>query len=101
MSTGSGEGCCTAWVWLNAQAQEGSGATGADTCSVEDAPCERLNGWDVGACPMQYMVGSYQHTTDGLYGSLTGKEEVKLTLTFLLDSLFFQVLDILGMWSVK
>ena len=36
-----------------------------------------------------------------LYGSLTGKEEVMLTLTFLLDSLFFQVLDGLGMCLMK
>ena len=51
------------------------------------------------------MVGSYQHATEfhraDFYGSLTGKEEVKLTLTFLVDSLFFQVLDKLGMCSVK
>ena len=37
----------------------------------------------------------------GLYGSLTGKEEVKLALTFLLDSLFFQLLDGLGMSLMK
>ena len=53
----------------------------------------------------QYMVGSYQHAAEfhraGLYGSLTGEEEVKLTLTFLLDSLFFHGLDGLGMCSVK
>ena len=45
--------------------------------------------------------GSYQHDMEfhraGLYGSLTGKEEVKLTLIFLLDDLSFQVLDGLGM----
>ena len=49
----------------------------------------------------QYMVGSYQHASEfywaGLYGGLTGGERVKLTLTFLLDDLFFQVLDGLGM----
>ena len=54
-----------------------------------------------GCLPHQYMVGSYQHATEfhrtGSYGSLTGEEEVKLTLTFLLDGLFFQVLDELGM----
>ena len=53
----------------------------------------------------QYVVGSYQHAAEfhraGLYGSLTGKEEVKLTLTFLLDGLFFQVLDGLGMCLMK
>ena len=49
------------------------------------------------------MVGGYQHTMEfhgaGLYGSLTGKEEVKLTLTFLLDGIFFQVLDGLGVFD--
>ena len=83
----------------------GEGATGADTCSVEEAPCERVNGWDMGDLSHQYVVGGYQHATEfhraGLYGSLTGEEEVKLTLTFLLDSLFFQVLDGLGMCSMK
>ena len=53
----------------------------------------------------QYVVGSYQCTAEfhraGLCGSLTGKEEVKLTLTFHLDSLFFQALDGLGMCLVK
>ena len=53
----------------------------------------------------QHIVGSYQHTSEfpraGLYGSLTGEEEAKLTLTFLLDSLFIQVLGGLGMCMVK
>ena len=51
------------------------------------------------------MVGGYQRAAEfhraGLYGSLTGKEEVRLTLTFLLDGLFFQVLDGLGMCLMK
>ena len=54
-----------------------------------------------GCLSHQYVVGRYQLAAEfhraGLYGSLTGKEEVKLTLTFLLDGLFFQVLDGLGM----
>ena len=58
-----------------------------------------------GCLSHQYVVGSYQCAMEfhraGLYGSLTGEEEVKLTLTFLLDSLFFQVLDGLGMCLVK
>ena len=37
----------------------------------------------------------------GLYGCLTGREEVKLTLIFLLDSLLFQVRDGLGMCLMK
>ena len=51
MSTGSGEGCCH----LGLDECPGAGgerATGADTCSVQEAPCERLNGWDIGACPI-------------------------------------------------
>ena len=30
----------------------GEGATGADTFPVEEAPCERLNGWGIHACPI-------------------------------------------------
>ena len=30
----------------------GEGAMGADTCLEEEGPCERLNGWDVSACPI-------------------------------------------------
>ena len=51
------------------------------------------------------MVGSYQHTAEfqraGLQGGLTGEEEVKLTLTLLLDSLFFQALDGFSMQLLK
>ena len=51
--------------------------------------------------PHQYVIGSYQCASEfyraGLYSSLTGQEEVNLTLTFLLDDLFLQVLDGLGM----
>ena len=36
-----------------------------------------------------------------MYGGLTGREEVNLTLTFLLDDLFLQVLDGLGMSLVE
>ena len=49
----------------------------------------------------QYVVGSYQCTVEfyraGLYGGLTGREEVNLTLIFLLDDMFFQMFDGLGM----
>ena len=51
------------------------------------------------------MVGSYQCALEfyraGLYGALTGREKVNLTLTFLLDDLFFQALDGLGMSPLK
>ena len=36
-----------------------------------------------------------------MYGILTGREEVYLTLTFFLDYLFLQVLDGLGMSPVE
>ena len=54
-----------------------------------------------GCLSHQYMVESYQHASEfhraGLYSGLTGSKEVKLTLIFLLDDLYFQVLDGLGM----
>ena len=36
-----------------------------------------------------------------MQGSLTGREEVNLTLTFFLDDLFLQVLDDLSMSPVE
>ena len=55
--------------------------------------------------PQQYVVGSYQCAAEfqraGLYGGLTGREEVELALTLLLDSLFFQALDGSIMQSLK
>ena len=50
-ATGSGEGCHCLGLG-ECPGTGGEGATGADTCSVEEAPCEKLNGWDVGACPI-------------------------------------------------
>ena len=51
------------------------------------------------------MVIGYQHATNfhraGLYGRLTGEEEVKLTFTFLLDGLFFQLLGGFGVCLMK
>ena len=49
-STGSGEGCCHLGLgeWSGTGEE---GAMGAGTCSKEDAPCERLNGWDISTCP--------------------------------------------------
>ena len=49
-STGSGEGCHHFGLGESLGAG-GEGTMGADTFSEEEAPCERLNGWDVGACP--------------------------------------------------
>ena len=51
-STGSGEGCHCLGLG-ECPGTRGEGVTGADTCSVEDTPCERLNGWDIGACPIK------------------------------------------------
>ena len=51
MSTGSGEGCYHLGLGECSGAGE-EGATGADGCSVGEAPCDKVNGWDVGACPI-------------------------------------------------
>ena len=50
-STGSGEGCCLLGLGECSGAGE-EGATGADSCSIGEAPCDKVNGWDVGACPI-------------------------------------------------
>ena len=50
-STRSGEGCCHLGLGEH-QGTGGEGAMGVDTCSEEEAPCERLNGWDISACPI-------------------------------------------------
>ena len=49
-STRSGEGCYCLGLG-ECSGTGGEGATGVDTCSDEEAPCERLNGWDISACP--------------------------------------------------
>ena len=51
MSTRSGERCHHLGL-SECPGTGGEGATGADTCSVEEAPCERLNGWEINACPI-------------------------------------------------
>ena len=51
MSTGSGEGCCCLGLG-ECPGTGGEGATGADTYLVQEAACEKLNGWDIGACPI-------------------------------------------------
>ena len=48
-STRSGEGCCHLGLG-ECSGTGGEGAMGADTCSEEEAPCERLNGWDISVC---------------------------------------------------
>ena len=49
-STRSGEGCHHLGLGEYSGAG-GEGAMGAYTCSEEEAPCERLKGWDISACP--------------------------------------------------
>ena len=50
-STRSGEGCCHLGLGKGSGAR-GERAMGAGTYSEEKAPCERLNGKDVSACPI-------------------------------------------------
>ena len=48
-STGSGEG----WHLLglgDCSGASAGGAAEADGCLVGEAPCDKVNGWDVGAC---------------------------------------------------
>ena len=48
-STGSGEGCHHMGLGECSGAGE-EGAAGAASCSMREAPCDKVNGWDVGAC---------------------------------------------------
>ena len=50
-STGSGKGCHLLGLEECSGAGE-EGATRADGCSIGEAPCDKVNGWDVGACPI-------------------------------------------------
>ena len=50
LSTGSGEGCCILGLGECSGTGE-EGAAVADGCSV-GAPCDKVNGWDMGACPI-------------------------------------------------
>ena len=50
-STGSGEECCHLGL-DKCSGTGGEGARAVGSCSEEEAPCERLNGRDVGACPI-------------------------------------------------
>ena len=50
LSTGYGEGC----HFLGLEDCLGTGmggAVGADGCSTGEACCDKVNGWDLGACP--------------------------------------------------
>ena len=52
LSAGSGEGCCL--LGLVDCSGTGTGrAAGADGCSTGEAPCDKVNRWDVGACPIK------------------------------------------------
>ena len=50
-STGSGEGSCLLGLGECSGAGAG-GAAEADGCLAGEAPCDKENGWDVGACPI-------------------------------------------------
>ena len=50
-STGSGEGCHHLGLGGCSDAGEEE-AAGADGCLIGEAPCDKVNGWDVGACPI-------------------------------------------------
>ena len=50
-STGSGEGYCLLGLGECSGTRE-EGAAGADSCSIGEAPCDKVNGWDMGACPI-------------------------------------------------
>ena len=50
-STGSGEGCHLLGLGECSGTRE-EGATGGDGCSIGEAPCDKVNGWDMGACPI-------------------------------------------------
>ena len=50
LSTGSGEGCHL--LGLGDCLGTGTGgAAGADGCSTREAPCDKVNWWDMDACP--------------------------------------------------
>ena len=51
LSTGSGEGCHLLGLGECSGTSRG-GAAEADGCSVGEALCDKVNGWDVGACPI-------------------------------------------------
>ena len=48
---GSEEGCCLLGLEEHSGTGKG-GAAEADGCLAGEAPCDKVNGWDVGACPI-------------------------------------------------
>ena len=52
VSTGSGEGHCHLGLHEHSGTGE-EGAVGADSCSGGKVPWEKVNGWDVGVCPIK------------------------------------------------
>ena len=51
LSTGSGEGCHLLGLGECSGTGE-EGAAGADGCLIGEAPCDKVNGWHVCACPI-------------------------------------------------
>ena len=49
---GLGEGCHLLGLG-DCSGDSAGGAAGADGCSTGEAPCDKVNGWDVGACPIK------------------------------------------------
>ena len=50
LSPGSGEGCHLLGLG-DCLGTGAGGAAGVDSSSAGEALCDRVNGWDVGACP--------------------------------------------------
>ena len=51
LSTGSGEGCCL-WAWGSAQVLVQEELLKQMVAWWGEAPCDKVNEWDVGACPI-------------------------------------------------
>ena len=51
LSTGSGEGCHLLGLGEGSGTGKGGDAE-ADSCLAGEAPCNKVNGWDMGACPI-------------------------------------------------
>ena len=67
LSPGSGEGCCLLDLRECSDTGE-EGATWADGCSLGEAPGDKVNGWDVGTCPINkwYEATSAPLSSTGL-----------------------------------
>ena len=52
LSVGSGEGCCLLGLG-DCSGTGAGGAAGVDGCSAGEVPCDKVNGWDMGACPIK------------------------------------------------